>query len=62
MAAVNLLANLLRGKRNVCACATVSGFLVKNLTKALPGLAAFGFDISRYAPTKCGPEVVWVLE
>src|SRR5262245_31820464 len=34
------------------------GFLVKDLMKALPGLEAFGLDISEYAILKCEPEVV----
>ena len=34
------------------------GFLVKDFMKALPGLEAFGLDISRYALMKCEPEVV----
>jgi ubiquinone/menaquinone biosynthesis C-methylase UbiE len=34
------------------------GFLVKDLLKAMPGLEAFGLDISEYALMKCEPEVV----
>jgi ubiquinone/menaquinone biosynthesis C-methylase UbiE len=34
------------------------GFLVKDLLNVLPGLDAFGIDISRYALMKCEPEVV----
>jgi len=34
------------------------GFLVKDLLKVLPGLEAFGLDISEYALTHCEPEVV----
>ena len=34
------------------------GFLVKDLLKALPGLEAFGLDISEYALMHCEPEVV----
>ncbi len=34
------------------------GFLVKDFMKALPGLEAFGLDISRYALMHCEPEVV----
>jgi ubiquinone/menaquinone biosynthesis C-methylase UbiE len=34
------------------------GFLVKDFMKALPGLEAFGLDISHYALMKCEPEVV----
>lgn len=34
------------------------GFLVKDFMKALPGLEAFGVDVSRYALTHCEPEVV----
>lgn len=34
------------------------GFLVKDFMKALPGLEAFGLDISRYALMKCEPEVI----
>ena len=34
------------------------GFLVKDLIGALPGLEAFGLDVSRYALMKCEPEVV----
>ncbi len=34
------------------------GFLVKDLMLVLPGLEAFGLDISRYAITHCEPEVV----
>jgi ubiquinone/menaquinone biosynthesis C-methylase UbiE len=34
------------------------GFLVKDLMKALPGLDAFGLDISKYALLHCEPETV----
>jgi len=34
------------------------GFLVKDLMNVCPGLEVFGLDISRYALTKCEPEVV----
>jgi ubiquinone/menaquinone biosynthesis C-methylase UbiE len=34
------------------------GFLVKDFMKALPGLEAFGLDISEYALLHCEPEVV----
>ena len=34
------------------------GFLVKDLLKVLPGLEAFGLDISEYALMHCEPEVV----
>ena len=34
------------------------GFLVKDFMLALPGLEAFGIDISRYAAMHCEPEVV----
>lgn len=34
------------------------GFLVKDLLTVLPGLEAFGLDVSRYALMKCEPEVV----
>lgn len=34
------------------------GFLVKDLMLALPGLEAFGLDISKYALMHCEPEVV----
>ena len=34
------------------------GFLVKDFMLALPGLQAFGMDISRYAAMHCEPEVV----
>jgi len=34
------------------------GFLVKDFMKALPGLEAFGLDISEYAMMHCEPEVV----
>ena len=34
------------------------GFLVKDLMDALPGLEAFGLDISEYAVTHCHPDVV----
>ena len=34
------------------------GFLVKDFMKALPGLEAFGLDISKYAMMHCEPEVV----
>ena len=34
------------------------GFLVKDLLKALPGLEAFGLDISEYAMMHCEPEAV----
>jgi ubiquinone/menaquinone biosynthesis C-methylase UbiE len=34
------------------------GFLVKDLMKAMPGLEAFGLDISRYALMHCDPAVV----
>jgi ubiquinone/menaquinone biosynthesis C-methylase UbiE len=34
------------------------GFLVKDLIKVMPGLEAFGLDISEYALMKCEPEVV----
>jgi SAM-dependent methyltransferase len=41
-----------RGKR------APRGFLVKDFILALPGLEAFGINISRYAPMHCEPEVV----
>lgn len=34
------------------------GFLVKDFMKALPGLEAFGIDVSTYALMQCEPEVV----
>jgi ubiquinone/menaquinone biosynthesis C-methylase UbiE len=34
------------------------GFLVKDFTKACPGLEAFGLDISRYALMRCEPETI----
>jgi ubiquinone/menaquinone biosynthesis C-methylase UbiE len=34
------------------------GFLVKDFMKACPGLEAYGLDISRYALTRCEPEVI----
>jgi len=34
------------------------GFLVKDLLDVLPGLEAFGLDISRYALDNCEPEVI----
>ena len=34
------------------------GFLVKDLLEVLPGLEAFGLDISEYALMHCEPEVV----
>lgn len=34
------------------------GFLVKDFMKALPGLEAFGLDISHYALMHCEPEVI----
>src|SRR3954447_1180796 len=34
------------------------GFLVKDFMKALPGLEAFGMDVSSYALMHCEPEVV----
>ncbi len=34
------------------------GFLVKDFMKALPGLEAFGLDISHYAMMNCEPETV----
>ena len=34
------------------------GFLVKDLLGALPGLEAFGLDVSEYALMHCEPEVV----
>src|ERR1700753_997026 len=34
------------------------GFLVKDFMKALPGLEAFGLDVSQYAMMKCEPEVI----
>lgn len=34
------------------------GFLVEDLMKVCPGIEAFGLDISAYALTHCGPEVV----
>jgi ubiquinone/menaquinone biosynthesis C-methylase UbiE len=34
------------------------GFLVKDLIKVMPGLEAFGLDISEYALMHCEPEVV----
>jgi SAM-dependent methyltransferase len=34
------------------------GFLVKDLIKTLPGLEAFGLEISKYALTHCEPEVI----
>jgi SAM-dependent methyltransferase len=34
------------------------GFLVKDFMKALPGLEAFGLDVSEYAMMHCEPEVV----
>ena len=37
------------------------GFLVKDFMKALPGLEAFGLDVSHYAMMKCEPEVIGQL-
>jgi len=34
------------------------GFLVKDFMKAIPGLEAFGLDVSRYALMHCEPEVI----
>lgn len=34
------------------------GFLVKDFMKALPGLEAFGLDVSHYALMHCEPEIV----
>ena len=34
------------------------GFLVKDLMKVLPGLEAFGLEISEYALMHCAPEVI----
>ena len=48
---------LKRGDR-VLDVGAAKGFLVKDFMKALPGLEAFGLDISRYALMKCEPEVV----
>ncbi len=38
------------------------GFLVKDFMKALPGLEAFGMDVSKYALMHCEPEVVGRLQ
>lgn len=38
------------------------GFLVKDFMKALPGLEAFGLDVSKYALMHCEPEVVGRLQ
>lgn len=37
------------------------GFLVKDLMQVMPGLMAFGLDVSEYAMMKCEPEVVGYL-
>jgi len=34
------------------------GFLVKDFMKAMPGLEAFGLDVSRYALMHCEPEAI----
>lgn len=38
------------------------GFLVKDFMNALPGLEAFGMDVSKYALMHCEPEVVGRLQ
>jgi len=49
--------NLRPGDR-VLDVGAAKGFLVKDFMKALPGLEAFGVDVSRYALMHCEPEVV----
>jgi SAM-dependent methyltransferase len=49
--------NLKRGDR-VLDIGCAKGFLVKDFMLALPGLEAFGMDVSRYAAMHCEPEVV----
>lgn len=52
----------LRPDQRVLDVGCAKGFLVKDLMKALPGLEAFGLDISEYALMKCEPEVVGRLQ
>jgi ubiquinone/menaquinone biosynthesis C-methylase UbiE len=49
--------NLKPGDR-VLDVGAAKGFLVKDFMKALPGLEAFGVDVSQYALMHCEPEVV----
>jgi SAM-dependent methyltransferase len=49
--------NLKPGNR-VLDLGCAKGFLVKDFMLALPGLEAFGVDISRYAALHCEPEVI----
>lgn len=49
--------NLAPGQR-VLDVGCAKGFLVKDLLTALPGLEAFGLDISEYALMVCEPEVI----
>lgn len=48
----------LRPGQRVLDVGCAKGFLVKDLLQALPGLEAFGLDISEYALLHCEPEVV----